>query len=65
MIRVLLIGCLLALGGCAGSLKYQHAKRHQYIPSVQMDAVYITSEVNNVKPMLKLCDRDRRQNSHR
>jgi hypothetical protein len=60
MIRAVISILLLAtLVGCAGSLKYERAKRTRYVPCIQMDSILVTPEVSNVKPVLELCGDNR------
>jgi hypothetical protein len=44
MTRYILIAlALLLIGGCAGSIKYEHAKRAQRVPCYEMEPVNITA----------------------
>ena len=45
MTRYTLIALALLLigGGCAGSLKYEYAKRNHYVPCIEMDSIAITA----------------------
>jgi hypothetical protein len=62
MNRLVLVTLLLAtLVGCAGSLKYERAKRTRYVPCIEMkDTLLITPEVDRGKSLLKLCGSNRR-----
>jgi hypothetical protein len=57
MKRLVSVALILMLCiGCAGTLKYQRAKRTQFVPRIEMDSVIVTPEANRGKHLFRLCD---------